>query len=105
MLPLISTRGLFLLAALFAGSGSASAAPPRPHWLWAVKGAEIAVQRAFFRKAFSAPAGVKRASVMMLADDRATVFLDGEKRLEATGYQRPATWSGDLAEGEHLVPR
>jgi putative heme-binding domain-containing protein len=57
----------------------------------------------FFRKTFSAPARVENASFLVLADDRATLYVDGVAKGEAVGYQRPTSVACTLSPGEHVV--
>ncbi|HEV3343257.1 MAG TPA: hypothetical protein VG125_22995 [Pirellulales bacterium] len=77
--------------------------PPRPHWIWA-PATEPPAQRAYFRRTFLAPVEVKKATILVLADDRAMVFLDGRQVGEGAGYQRPIQFdAGSLDRGAHLI--
>lgn len=92
-----------VLAANCQGGLAQAAVPPRPHWIWAAKEANSPFGRACFRKMFSAPAGITKASLLVLADDRARIQLDGKPLAEATGFQRATIVDCELTPGEHLI--
>ncbi|HVX12629.1 MAG TPA: hypothetical protein VHC22_15725 [Pirellulales bacterium] len=98
-------RSLALFAALLGISRRAGGDEmPRPHWIWTSPEADASLGRGFFHKTFTAPAGVIKTSLLIMADDRATVFVDGENRAEAVDYQRPLKVAlGELAAGEHRI--
>jgi putative heme-binding domain-containing protein len=89
------------LAILLLAAAMAEADPPRPHWIWAP---QPPAEHAYFRKTFLAQGEVEKATVLILADDRATVFLDGRQIGEAVGYQRPMNLDvGRLESGTHVL--
>ncbi|HET6883472.1 MAG TPA: heme-binding protein [Pirellulales bacterium] len=101
MFSVIRTVALFPVLLTVVSVGAA--APPRPHWMWAAKESLPATQRACFRKTFSAPEGVEKASFLLLADDRATLYVDGEVKGEAIGHERVTNLTCPLSPGEHVL--
>jgi glucose/arabinose dehydrogenase len=88
--------GRLYLAIAFASAslGSASvqaAVGPVPQWIW-IDAYPGRPQSAWFLRTFDAPAGIERAELMGMADDRMTVYVNGTEVGAVQGTKQAATF-------------
>jgi putative heme-binding domain-containing protein len=78
--------------------------PPRPYWIWSSEAAQP-LQQAFFRKRFQIDQPIRRASIRVSCDNRATVRLNGAVLGEPADWMRVEEFdaSGLIRAGENEV--
>jgi putative heme-binding domain-containing protein len=102
--PFAALCGLLLAATWAAGPLHAQT----PEWIWHDnKGAATGDEEVrYFRKVFTVPAGVARASLTVACDNEAAVFLNGKEVLENKEWSEPSKISlkeGQLKTGENFL--
>src|SRR5690349_15069309 len=83
------------------------AAAENPHWIWHDNhGKAIQTNETrFFRKAFRVARRLQKATLSVAADDDATVYINGKKVAEVSGYDKPVYQdiTDDINRGENVI--
>ena len=99
-------RLIFAIIALLSLAGNALAIGPGPvpQWIWATF-LEHDKQPAYFRQVVEVRAGLKKAELHALADDRATVFIDGKEvaKVESASKTVVVDVTAHVTKGKHVL--
>lgn len=63
-------------------------AQPQPKWIWLNDGDDPA-KKVYFHKEFPAQGGIAAARLYATCDDQMTIYVNGEKVLESTAWNKP----------------
>src|SRR5215471_7261528 len=78
-----------------------------PSWIWHDNhGKAIQTNETrFFRKTFRVAGRLQKASLSVAADDEATIYINGKKVADVSGYEKPAyrDVTDDLKRGDNLI--